>query len=117
MRKQMSDMVDYMFEACGPDKRHLSPSALWEDFAVHHFDQKNLSVAWEDYASVNSKMGASVTLTARAGVTTQDGQTVRAGGSVGYGFTWNPSPSASARRNPASRPSCARIAAPLTCMR
>lgn len=90
MRKQMSDMVDYMFEACGPDKRHLSPSALWEDFAVHHFDQKNLSVAWEDYASVNSKMGASVTLTARAGVTTQDGQTVRAGGSVGYGFTWNP---------------------------
>ncbi len=90
MRKQMSDMIDYMFDACGPAKRHLSPAQLWEDFAVHHFDQKNLSVGWADYSSLNSKMGGSVTLTARAGVTTEDGQAIRAGGSIGYGVTWNP---------------------------
>ncbi len=90
MRKQMSDMIDYMFDACGPAKRHLSPAQLWEDFAVHHFDQKNLSVGWADYSTLNSKMGGSVTLTARAGVTTEDGQAIRAGGSIGYGVTWNP---------------------------
>lgn len=90
MRKQMSDMVDYMFDACGPVKRHLSPSELWEDFAVHHFDQTHLSVGWEDYSSLNSKIGGAITATARAGVKTADGQTVRGGGSIGYGFTWNP---------------------------
>ncbi|WP_247709119.1 hypothetical protein [Ralstonia solanacearum] len=107
MRKQMSDMIDYMFDACGPAKRHLSPAQLWEDFAVHHFDQKNLSVGWADYSSLNSKMGGSVTLTARAGVTTKDGQAIRAAtASPGTRSPW-----ARARKSPAPRPSCARIAA------
>ncbi|QHB54688.1 hypothetical protein GRB31_06135 [Ralstonia solanacearum] len=90
MRRQMETMVDYLFDACGPAKRHLSPAALWEDFANHHFDQENLSVAWQDYSALSSRMGVSVTGSARLGVKTDGGETVRTGGLFGYAFNWSP---------------------------
>ncbi len=90
MRDQMGKMLDYMFDACQGEKAKMKPDQLWEDFANAHFDQKSLSVSWQDYSTLNSKVGGSVTANGRLGVQTEDGETIRGSGSVGYAFSWNP---------------------------
>lgn len=86
VRKQMNNMVDYLFDACSPAKRHMTPTELWEDFSNHHFDDRNLSVSWQDYVTTTTKAGAAIGASAKVGVKVAPKTSIKASGSMGYGF-------------------------------
>lgn len=84
VRQQMVNMVDYMFDACTAEKAHLKPEELWEDFANQHFEAKNLSISWQDYVTQATKMGAGVSVGAKAGVKLKPKVALKVGASLGY---------------------------------
>ncbi|RKP46919.1 hypothetical protein D7S89_16350 [Trinickia fusca] len=85
-RVTLGNVVEFMLRQAGADGSTHAPAKMWDDFVDRFFDDRTLTLSWQDQSAVKSRIGGSASANAGVGVP----ESVKLGAKAGAAYEYNP---------------------------